>query len=51
VQLLGRGLVRFDMRIPGKFIVRVSKEPGSTVPDLEALKPQQAVPVDGVKTI
>jgi cell division protein FtsQ len=31
-QLLGRGLVRFDMRIPGKFIVRVSREPGSTVP-------------------
>lgn len=34
-QLLGRGLVRFDMRIPGKFIVRVSREPGSIVPDLE----------------
>lgn len=49
VQLLGRGLVRFDMRIPGKFIVRVSKEPGSVVPDVEAQKP--AVPVDGVKTI
>jgi hypothetical protein len=32
-QLLGRGLVRFDMRIPGKFIVRVSSEPGSVVPD------------------
>jgi len=49
VQLLGRGLVRFDMRIPGKFIVRVSKEPGSVVPDVEA---QPApVPVDGVKTI
>ncbi len=31
-QLLGRGLVRFDMRIPGKFIVRVSSEPGSVVP-------------------
>lgn len=31
-QLLGRGLVRFDMRVPGKFIVRVSREPGSTVP-------------------
>jgi cell division protein FtsQ len=33
-QLLGRGLVRFDMRIPGKFIVRVSREPGSTVPEI-----------------
>jgi cell division protein FtsQ len=50
VQLLGRGLVRFDMRIPGKFIVRVSKEPGSTVPDVEAQPPASA-PVDGVKTI
>ena len=50
VQLLGRGLVRFDMRIPGKFIVRVSKEPGSTVPDIEA-QPPASPPVDGVKTI
>jgi len=31
-QLLGRGLVRFDLRIPGKMIVRVSREPGSIVP-------------------
>jgi cell division protein FtsQ len=31
-QLLGRGLVRFDLRIPGKLIVRVSREPGSIVP-------------------
>jgi len=31
-QLLGRGFVRFDMRIPGKLIVRVSREPGSIVP-------------------
>jgi hypothetical protein len=37
------------MRVPGKFIVRVSKEPGSVVPDVEA---QPApVAVDGVKTI
>jgi cell division protein FtsQ len=33
-QLLGRGLVRFDMRIPGKFIVRVSSRPGTSVADL-----------------
>jgi cell division protein FtsQ len=46
-QLLGRGLVRFDMRIPGKFIVRVSSEPGSEVPDVEANQP----PVDTAKTI
>ena len=50
VQLLGRGLVRFDMRIPGKFIVRVSKEPGGTVPDIET-QPPASGPVDGVKTI
>lgn len=31
-QLLGRGFARFDMRIPGRFIVRVTREPGSTVP-------------------
>jgi cell division protein FtsQ len=50
VQLLGRGLVRFDMRVPGKFIVRVSKEPGSSVPDVET-RPPASAPVDGVKTI
>ena len=43
-QLLGRGLVRFDMRIPGKLIVRVSSEPGSIVPVLE---PEPAPPVPG----
>lgn len=52
VQLLGRGLVRFDMRIPGKFIVRVSNEPGTSV---EALAPQpvpaQTGPIDPTKTI
>ena len=31
-QLLGRGFVRFDMRIAGQMIVRVSREPGSIVP-------------------
>ena len=35
-RLLGQGLVRFDMRIPGKFIVRVSSEPGSKVPEAPA---------------
>ncbi|HEV2078833.1 MAG TPA: cell division protein FtsQ/DivIB [Allosphingosinicella sp.] len=43
-QLLGRGLVRFDMRIPGKFIVRMSREPGGTIPVLEPQAP--AVPVE-----
>jgi cell division protein FtsQ len=53
-QLLGRGFVRFDMRIAGKFIVRVSGEPGSSVPaiapETEAAPPT-APPVDGSKTI
>lgn len=43
-QLLGRGFVRFDMRIPGKFIVRVSSEPGSTVP-LTAPEPPATTPI------
>lgn len=50
-QLLGRGFARFDMRIPGKFIVRVSRTPGSTVPDLEAEIPGGEPPVDARKTI
>jgi cell division protein FtsQ len=49
-QLLGRGFARFDMRIPGKFIVRVSRTPGSTVPDIEAEIPGSP-PVDARKTI
>lgn len=31
VGLLGRGLVRFDMRIPGKMTVRMTREPGKRV--------------------
>jgi cell division protein FtsQ len=41
-QLLGRGFVRFDMRVPGKIIVRVSSEPGSTVPVLTPELPADA---------
>ncbi|MET0269010.1 MAG: cell division protein FtsQ/DivIB [Sphingomonas sp.] len=38
-RLLGRGFVRFDMRIPGSFVVRVSKEPGhSVLNDVATLK-------------
>ena len=47
--LLGRGLVRFDMRIPGKFIVRVSRQPGSAVPDAPP-SPPPAVPVHAQPT-
>lgn len=31
--LLGKGFVHFDMRIPGKFVVRVSAEPGHEISD------------------
>jgi cell division protein FtsQ len=51
-QLLGRGLVRFDMRVPGKFIVRVSRRPGTTVTELAPPPPAEAsVPVDPATTI
>ena len=53
-QLLGRGFPRFDMRIPGKFIVRVTSEPGSSVPAI-APKTEPAAPgtpgIDVSKTI
>jgi cell division protein FtsQ len=52
-QLLGRGLVRFDMRVPGKFIVRVSSEPGSIVPAAPKPEPApvQTGPVDPATVI
>ena len=49
-QLLGRGFVRFDMRDSRRMIVRVSREPGSTVPDLAAPDPGP-VPEDLARTI
>lgn len=48
--LLGRGFVRFDMRIPGRFIVRVSREPGTSVPELAPPEPAPAAP-DLARTI
>lgn len=58
-QLLGRGLVRFDMRVPGKIIVRVSRQPGSVVPEMAPVPAPApvsppatgAAPVDLTKTI
>lgn len=35
-RLLGQGFVRFDMRVPGRIVVRVSKEPGRSITDDEA---------------
>lgn len=49
-QLLGRGFVRFDMRDPRRMIVRVSREPGSSVPELTAPDPGP-VPADLARTI
>jgi cell division protein FtsQ len=49
-QLLGRGFVRFDMRIPGRFVVRVSREPGTSVPEL-APPESSAPPADLSRTI
>ena len=49
-QLLGHGFVRFDMRIPGRFIVRVSREPGTSVPELAPPEPAPP-PADLARTI
>jgi cell division protein FtsQ len=54
-QLLGRGFARFDMRIPGRMIVRVSREPGSGVPaiapDTPPAPPAGATPADIANSI
>ena len=51
-QMLGRGFVRFDMRIPGRMIVRVSREPGSAVPAIAPEAPPSAgTPEDLANTI
>jgi cell division protein FtsQ len=49
-QLLGRGFVRFDMRDPRRMIVRVSREPGSSVPEMIAPDPGP-IPEDLERTI
>jgi cell division protein FtsQ len=49
-QLLGRGFIRFDMRIPGKFIVRVSNEPGSSVPAIAPETPPKDAPAEAPGT-
>jgi len=50
-QLLGRGFVRFDMRIPGRFVVRVSREPGSSVPAMAPPADPGQPPADLSRTI
>jgi cell division protein FtsQ len=37
--LLGRGIVRFDLRVPGKMIVRLPRAPGE--PIVPEQQPQQ----------
>jgi cell division protein FtsQ len=40
--LLGRGIVRFDLRVPGKMIVRLPRAPGEPiVPASPAPPPQE----------
>jgi cell division protein FtsQ len=39
--LLGRGLERFDLRIPGKMVVRVPHLPGETIPAAAAPAPAE----------
>lgn len=39
--LLGRGVVRFDMRVPGKMIVRLPRAPGEPIIPPPAAQPQQ----------
>ncbi|HMJ93262.1 MAG TPA: cell division protein FtsQ/DivIB [Allosphingosinicella sp.] len=41
-QLLGRGFSRFDMRIAGKFVVRVSNKPGTEIPAMVPPPPPPA---------
>ena len=46
--LLSRGFVRFDMRIPDKFIVRVSNKPGGSVPSIAPeVEPGATAPTPG----
>ncbi|HEX5181683.1 MAG TPA: cell division protein FtsQ/DivIB [Allosphingosinicella sp.] len=41
-QLLGKGFVRFDMRIPGKLIARLAEEPGGGIPAIAPPTPPAA---------
>jgi cell division protein FtsQ len=39
--LLGRGIVRFDLRVPGKMIVRLPRAPGEPIVPASAPPPQE----------
>jgi cell division protein FtsQ len=47
VQLLGKGYVRFDMRDPKRMLIRLSNEPGSTVPEIAPEAPPAPPPATG----
>jgi cell division protein FtsQ len=49
--LLGQGYARIDMRIPGRMIVRLTREPGRTVPELAPPPPTAAPGEDLSRTI
>ncbi|HEX9964505.1 MAG TPA: cell division protein FtsQ/DivIB [Allosphingosinicella sp.] len=54
VQLLGKGYVRIDMRDPKRMLIRLSNEPGSTVPEIPPEAPPAAPgsgSVDTARTI
>jgi cell division protein FtsQ len=42
VQLLGKGYVRIDMRDPKRMLIRLSSEPGSSVPEIAPEAPPEA---------
>lgn len=50
-QLLGRGFSRFDMRIAGKFVVRVSNKPGTQIPAVSPEPPPAAAPAPATRTL
>jgi cell division protein FtsQ len=50
--LLGRGYARIDMRIPNRAIVRLTRQPGATVPSLAPSAPEPGQPApDLARTI
>ena len=50
--LLGRGFARIDMRDPRRAYIRISREPGATVPRIAPPTPTTAIaPQDVSRTI
>ena len=49
--MLGRGYARIDMRIPDRAIVRLTREPGATVPQLAPTPDPGPTPPDLAQTI